>query len=422
MSGAGMSENAAPRHRLLPYIMLGVLGPLSFIVVLSPFIWWLAHFSAMNPIIPWRINDFPMFWASGHFAASLTPGRVYTRPLLLVWEYRHVLGYHHTDPFVYPPPTLLLTRLIDFSGYWRAYLLWTIALTTLSVLILRIAHLPWIVIGFAILNPASFFTLMLGQISLLTGCCFVASLLLIDRAPIRSGVFSALTLFKPQIALLGPLAILARNNWRGVVAGLVVVGTICLLTWVIFGSSLWLAYVNHGLQSSHKLLDLPYPRPAFGPNYRGGYEYAEISVFYMLRSFGLKISSAMIGQTLSALGASMLCWRLWRREDIDPTIRVAITIFLGVLVTPYGFIQDLSAFSLGVLLLIWRRGTLEVGDVILLMWPGTLGLISQIIGATITPLVIAWALLRAHRLQQFVSISNGDYDAPIVLKGDHADI
>lgn len=413
-----MSETAAPRHRLLPYILLGVLGPLSFIVVLWPFIWWLAQFSAKNPIVPWRISDFAMFWASGHFAASVTPGRVYTRPLLLAWEYRHVLGYHHTDPFVYPPPTLLLTRLINFGGYWRAYLLWTIGLTTLSVMVLRAANLPWIVIGFAILNPTGLYTLMVGQISLLTGCCFVASLLLIDRAPIRSGIFSALTLFKPQIALLAPLAILTRKSWRGVIAGLVTVGAICLLTGAIFGSSLWLAYVTHGLQSSHKLLDLPYPRLAFGPNYRGGYEYAEVSVFYMLRSFGVTTTIAMASQAVSALAASALCWHLWRRDDGDPLLRVVITIFLGLLVTPYGFTQDMTAFSLGVILLIWRRGTLEIGDVMLLIWPGILGPTSAIMDASFTPIIVAWAIFRAYRTRFSLTVWN---QVPSTINGGTAD-
>lgn len=419
-----MSEaiSAVPRQRLLPYIVLGVLGPFSFTAILWPYIWWAHHIQLGRKIFPFPISDFAMFWGSGHFAARLKPEQIYQTAALFAWKIRHVAGPHHTDPFVYLPPTLLLTRLIDFGGYWQAYLLWTIGLTAMSAAALRAARLPWPIILFTILTPASVYNILLGQLSLLTGCYFVASLLLIDRAPIRSGIFSALTLFKPQIALLAPVAIMARKSWRGVAAGLAMAGTLCLLTLAIFGTPLWVAYVTHGLQSSHALLALPYPRSAFGPHYRGGFEYDTISVFYMLRSFGLTIDSSMIGQAASALIAMALCWRIWHRNDSDPIIRVVITIFLGVLVTPYGFIQDLSAFSLGVLLLIWRRGTLEVGDVVLLMWPGTLGLISQIIGATITPLVIAWALLRAHRLQQFVSISNRDYDAPIVLKGDHADI
>jgi hypothetical protein len=340
-----------------------------------------------------------MFWASGHFAASLTPGHVYTRPLLLAWEYRHVLGYHHTDPFVYPPPTLLLTRLINFGGYWRAYLLWTIGLTALSVAVLRTARIPLLIILSTIATPACLYNILLGQLSLLIGSSFVSSLLLIDRAPTRSGIFSALTLFKPQIALLAPLAILTRKNWRGVAAGLLVVGAICLLTWAIFGVPLWVAYVTHGMRSSHKLLNLPYPRPAFGPNYGGAYEYDEISVFYMLRSFGLTTTIAMAGQAVSALAASALCWHLWRRDDGDPLIRVVITIFLGLLVTPYGFTQDMTAFSLGVILLIWRRGTLEIGDVMLLIWPGILGPISRTMDTSITPIIVAWAIFRAYRTQ-----------------------
>jgi hypothetical protein len=394
------ANNAAPRQPLLPYIVLGVLGPLSFTAILWPYIWWAHHIQFGRKILPFPISDFAMFWGSGHFAARLKPEQIYQTASLFTWKIRHVAGPHHTDPFVYLPPTLLLTRLIDFGSYWQAYLSWTIGLTTLSAAALRTARLPWSIILFTILTPASLYNILLGQLSLLTGCCFVGSLLLIDRAPIQSGIFSALTLFKPQIALLAPLAIMAQKSWRGVAAGLAVVGMLCLLTLAIFGSPLWVAYVTHGMRSSHKLLALPYPRPAFGPNYRGGYEYDQISVFYMLRSCGFTTTSAMIGQALSAFGAGVLCWRLWRRDDSDPIIRVVITIFLGVLVTPYGFIQDLSAFSLGVILLIWRRGTMETGDVVLLMWPGILGLMSAIFDKSFTPLLVIWAIYRAHAISR----------------------
>ncbi|MDE8343641.1 MAG: glycosyltransferase family 87 protein [Acidocella sp.] len=391
-------SSASPRHRALPYIVLSVLGPISLMIILWPFIWWLAHvLEAGQTPAPWH-SDFGMFWASGHFAVGAVPGQTYTRHLLFAWESQHVVGFRGKDPFVYPPPTLLLTRLIDVSGYWRAYLGWAVGLTGLSIAVLRIARLPWVMIAFTLLTPAALYDIMIGQFSALSSCCFVASLLLVDAAPARSGFFSALTLLKPQMALLAPIAILARRRWSAIIVGIIVVSLLCLLTTLAFGLDLWRGYFSHGLASSHNLLTLPYPRPNFPPHYRGGFEYGEISIFYSLRSFGLSFAMAMAGQMLAAILASVACWSLWRRDDVDPITRVAMTVFLGLLVTPYGFPQDMVAYSLGIILLVQRRGVLEVGDVLLLLWPALLIFSSEMLDRSITPLVILWALARAYRM------------------------
>ena len=392
-----LAQPPQPPSRLAPYLLLGLIWPLA-LVGLWPFIWWVTHLSAQHGAVtaPWRISDFAMFFASGHAALSPEPGRVYIKHLLLAWEYRHVAGFHHVDPFVYPPPTLLLTAAVGAVGYWHAYLLWSAVLTLLSAIILRLARLPWWIIALTILSPAGLFSIMLGQLGLLSGCCFIASLLLIDTAPAVAGFLSALTIFKPQAALPAPIAIFARRRWSGVIAGLITVAALVLLSFIAFGPEIWRAYLRHGLASSGSLLTLPYPQPAFGPHYRGGFEYDEVSVFYMLRSLGLSLDAAILGQVLCAIGAIMACCFIWRREQGDYRLRIAITIFLGLLVTPYGFTQDMVGFSGAILLVIWQRGYLTISDVLLMIWPALIGASSAVLGVSLTPLVVLWAARRAN--------------------------
>ena len=402
------------RSRLAPFLQLGLLWPLS-LIALWPFIWWLTHLSAQHGAVtvPWRISDFAMFYASGHAALSPEPGRVYIKHLLLAWEYRHVAGYHHVDPFVYPPPTLLLTASLGSVGYWHAYLLWTAVLTLLSGTILRLVRLPWWVIALTILSPAGLYSIMIGQLGLLSGCCFIASLLLIDTRPVAAGCFSALTIFKPQAALLAPIAIVARRRWSAVIAGLLTLTALVLLSFIAFGPEVWRAYLRHGLSSSGSLLGLPYPQPAFGRHYHGGFEYDEVSVFYMLRSLRLSVDAAILGQALCAIGAILACCFIWRRDQGDYRLRVAITIFLGLLVTPYGFTQDMVGFSGAVLLVIWQRGYLTLGDILLMIWPAFIGPSSAVLGVSLTPLVVLWAARRVSAtLRQNRMIAPGVAVAP----------
>jgi hypothetical protein len=391
-----------PFRSVMPYIALIVLVPISMINLWSA-IWWLWQWhllpSGTHGLTPWKLNDFGMFWAAAHFSASPVPAEVYDIHRLLNWENLYIPSGDNIAPWLYPPPTLLLMRLISHLSYWRAYAVWTIGLSIISIVALRLARLPFWVIIVAMLSPAALYNLMLGQISVYSGAFFVASLMLINILPANSGALSALTIFKPQAALLAPIAILAQRKRRGLIAGLLTVSILCILTFFWFGPSVWTAYFNRGLHSSSALIGLPYPRQEFGPNYLGNFEYAEISVFFMLRSFGIDQSAAMAGQVVVSIGAIVVNFILWNRKDLDPIARVVVTIFLSLLVTPYGFPQDMFAYSLGIIIMIWQRKSLEFSDIILLFWPSFLIFGSRLTHTNLTPVFVVWAIYRTRMIQ-----------------------
>jgi hypothetical protein len=399
----------SPNARIGPFLLLGALWPLT-LVSIWPVIWWLCHLPVIHlpngrtALAPWQLNDFAMYYTSGHFVLSAAPQKVYMPQIMLHWEHQHVPFDHSPNPFIYPPTTLLLTGIFAGLSYWPAYLSWTISLVGLSAMSLRLAKLPWWVIIAALLSPAAIFTIFVGQLSILSGSFFVAALLLIDVAPASAGILSALTIFKPQAALLAPLAILVRKRWGGVASGIMVAAVVLGITAAIFGGATWQFFLNDGLASSRYLMQLPFPRHWAASQRPGGYEYAQISVFFMLRSLGLSFNNAWIGQVLSAISAISVTWIIWRRNDIDPVIRVVLTIFLGLLVTPYIFNDDMFSLTLGVILMIWRRRALEVGDVILLIWPGISVQATYLLDIGITPMFVIWAAYRAlgilHRVPQ----------------------
>ncbi|MDE8347619.1 MAG: glycosyltransferase family 87 protein [Acidocella sp.] len=280
-------------------------------------------------------------------------------------------------------------------GFWTAFASWTIILTVTGAVCLRFAGLPWSVIMAATLCPSSLFVLMTGQISFLTGSFFIASLLLMDSRPAIAGGLAALTILKPQVALLGPIAFLSQMKWRGILAGLIFFGLICLLTTWALGPETWAMYLHQGMSSSELLLHLPFPTK-FNSQYQGNFEYEGISVFYFLRSLGAGLTVASSGQILSATLAIIICWRLWRPASEAGFARVPLTTFLGLLVTPYAFIQDMFAFSVGIILMVWKRQSLEFGDVILLMYPAFVTISGIDLNIDIGPLFVLWAGLRAY--------------------------
>jgi hypothetical protein len=388
-------------------IIFGFLWPFSFISLLSVIDWILQLHQISGPINtqtlpPWRQSDFPMFWTAGHFAAGPMPGQAYIPHRLLDLENKRIFGHKffgnkYSDPFVYPPPSLMLTMLIGRLGYWPAFTLWTMALSAIGATCLRVARLPWLVVIAAFLSPCSLFVLMTGQLSIVSGCFFVASLLMIDTKPMLAGGFSAMTIFKPQAALLGPIAFLARRRWRGVGAGLVTAISICIITSWALGPDIWKFYLDQGSAASKSLLHLPFPKK-FDPKYEGNFEYETITVFYFFRSLNLGLTIAFIGQALSSIVAAAVCLRLWAQEHHNALELAPMTVFLGLLATPYASMQDMFAFSLAIIIMIWRRKRLDAGDVILLMYPAFVIFGNKLTDIDIGPFFVLFGIIRARSM------------------------
>jgi hypothetical protein len=86
-------------------------------------------------------------------------------------------------------------------------------------------------------------------------------------------------------------------------------------------------------------------------------------------------------------------WRLWQRPEIDRLDRMALTVFLSLLVTPYGYAHDMVGYSIALAALAHRRGwRINILDALLWLWPTFSGVVDP--GIVLTPGVIALAAAR----------------------------
>lgn len=346
---------------------------------------------------PWAANDFPMIWSAAHLAMTHHPAQIYQIARLHAFETLHLPGGFNTDPWIYPPPSLLLAMSIGRTAIAGAVMLWFAGLTIASAALLRAARLPWLVVAAMLLSPAALFAAGIGQLSVLAAALFTYTLMRADSAAGRAGFCAALTMIKPQMALLGPVVLLARRRWRGVAVGALTAAVLLALTTLILGPGIWAAYVRYGAPMSRKILLAPFPVFHRQGSHFTYYEFYGTSVFWMLRSLHADIALATLGQGAAALAAVVYAWILWRQREINPVIRVAITLLLGVLISPYGFAEDLAGYSIGIILLIWQRRRLEIADSILLVWPSFLPYVSIALHVELTPVFVLWAILRARR-------------------------
>lgn len=331
--------------------------------------------------------DFSAFWSSGRLAGVHDYAGLYNPASLHRFEQLNLSALNQSVSFYYPPPTLL--SLVPFAHlpFQASYFLWNAALLLVSVLLLRWVKLPWLVILGGLLSPAALACLQLGQFGVVSGSLLIAGLTLTDRSPGRAGMLALLAI-KPQYCVLAPAVILAKHPVRASLAACTVFVAIVALTLIIFGPNVWLAYFNEGTAQSQQILQAGFILSAD--------KVTGVSVFWMLRSFGTGLEAAYAAQALIALIAFILTFHIWRRADVDTTNKVALTVFLSLLATPYGYTDDMVAFSVVLAALAQARGW-RIGPVdgLFWLWPILCPIVGERFGVLLTPIVVAIAAWRS---------------------------
>lgn len=332
--------------------------------------------------------DFSVFWSVGKLARRGDFTGLYTPAQLLLWGREVLLPSIRQLDWFYPPPSLLPVAAISFFPFNIAYFVWTIGFAAVGTLLLRWAGLAWSVIIVSLLSPAALWTMEMGQFEILTNALLVAGLLTMRRRSAAAGAWLGLLVLKPQTGLLGPVAVLARRDFKALIVFIGIVAAIVAFTTALFGMVAWRAYLVHGLATSRMLLTQPHP-----PGVERG-----VSIFWMLRSLGAGLPASYAVQGLSTLASVGLTWLVWRRPHICSLDRMALTVFLTLLATPYGYVDDMVAYSVALAALAqargWRIGLL---DALFWLWPALCPFVFAATGMVCTPLIVALALARTWR-------------------------
>jgi hypothetical protein len=274
-----------------------------------------------------------MFWLAGHFALQGHAALVYDYPRYAAMA-AAVLPYNTGYwPFIYPPV------IFDFAVWCvclplaAGYYLFCLVSTAVPVWLLRAANIPWWCIALGLLSPFTMYNLYLGQLGLLCGACLVFGFCALPARPYLAGAALGLLCLKPQYALLVPFAVLAGGYWRAVVSGAGMV-IICIgASLLIAGPGAWVAYWGLGRATMAAFMAHPF---GIGP------EDDATSVFWMSRALHVALPAAYGVQIVSFMLAAWWCWRLWSRAAPS---RVILTVLLGYLASPYGYLDDLAIFA-----------------------------------------------------------------------------
>lgn len=283
-------------------------------------------------------TDFSSFYAAGSMVLDGQAGEVYTASAHFARQQQIFGANTPYYAWLYPPVFLLLATPLALLPYLLALALWQAGSFAFYLLVIRgivrqasldspvIAAL-WLPAAAAF--PAVFINLGHGQNGFLTAGLLGAALLALDRRPALAGALFALLCYKPQFALVIPLALLAAGAWRAILAGLVATLMLVGLSSLAFGIDVWPAFLASTASAQKLLLE------------QGEVGFAKLqSVFAVIRMWGGSVALAYALQ--GAVTLLVMCSVAWAwRAPRDRNASAALLMIGTLLASPHVLDYDL---------------------------------------------------------------------------------
>jgi arabinofuranan 3-O-arabinosyltransferase len=328
-------------------------------------------------------DDFINYWSGAYLAWHGRVAEIYDPAAFHVFEQSVVgaplNGYHYS----YPPVLLLLTAPLALIAYVPALFAWLVASWYAFYRVLRLAIPEKGALLFALATPAVFINAIGGQNGAWTAALFGGGLGLLERRPWLAGSLLGLLVYKPQLGLLIPVALIAGRHWRAFAAAGVVAGGLVLISVLGFGVDAWTAYGrNLGVLREMILED------------GSGVWHRFVSVFVAARRLGASVELAYVIQGVAgALACIAVAWTWVGRAPAG--IKNAVLVLGTCLATPY--LQDYDlVFTAIVVAWIWREADASLSDQallaccgLLLMLPLLAASLAHLTGQALGPLFIA---------------------------------
>lgn len=148
-------------------------------------------------------------------------------------------------PWLYPPSFLLLLLPFGATGFGAGCAIFLL-LTFLGMIVAvwRFAgERRWLCSLALILSPAAIMNVYLGQNAFLSGALFFGGALTLSKRPVLAGILFGLLTYKPQIALMVPIALLAARQWKALGAATATASLLAIVSSLIFGANAWQSWL-----------------------------------------------------------------------------------------------------------------------------------------------------------------------------------
>jgi alpha-1,2-mannosyltransferase len=282
-------------------------------------------------------TDFSSFYAAGSLALEGHAAEAYDPAAHHAREQRQFGAETPYYSWLYPPVFFLIAAplalfpyplaLALFQSTSLAFYLWVIA-AILSPARRRdpVIARHWLLISAAF--PAVFVNLGHGQNGFLTAGLLGAALVSLDR-PVISGLCIGFLSYKPQFALVIPIALLAAGRWRVIASAALTTIALVIASWLFFGTDTWTAFLASTEMSRKVLLE------------QGSVGYEKLqSAFAAVRLWGGSVSLSYAVQGVISALAVLATGYAWRISD-NGALKAALLVAATALASPHLLDYDL---------------------------------------------------------------------------------
>ncbi len=284
-------------------------------------------------------TDFSSFYAAGSLALEGRATEVYDMATHYAREQQIFGAGIPYYAWFYPPLFLLLAAPLALMPYPLALAVWQASTLAFYLGVIGAVLRPlrqargapaaiWIFAALAF--PAVFINVGHGQNGLLTAGLFGAALLALPARPLLSGLLFGCLAYKPQFALVIPVALIVSGHWRAVAAATLTVIVLALTASLAFGTDVWFAFLASTEMSRRLLLE------------QGSVGFEKLqSLFAVIRMWGGGLQLAYIAQGLTSAATIWGVAWIWRGRS-DGNLKAATLIIAALLASPHTLDYDLT--------------------------------------------------------------------------------
>jgi arabinofuranan 3-O-arabinosyltransferase len=289
-------------------------------------------------------DDFINFWSGAYLAVHGHATQVYDPAAFHAFQQSVVGGALEGYLYIYPPVLLVLTAPLGLVPYIPALVLWLSAGWFAFYRALCLALPGRGALLLALATPAVFINTIAGQNGTWTAALFGGGLGLLNRRPMLAGGLLGLLVFKPQLAILIPVALAAGRHWRALAAAAVTAAALLAVSALWFGTDIWINYIRLVELLRRLILE------------EGtGVWYRFVSVFVAARRLGVPVETTYLVQGIATVLAGIAVALVWFR-DAPAGIKNAVLLLGTCLATP--FLQDYDlVFGALAVAWIWQAPT-----------------------------------------------------------------
>lgn len=340
-------------------------------------------------------TDFLAYYTGSHLALESKAATAYDYPTFR----KAMANIIETDPpplyWLYPPIYFLFILPLALFPYIIAWWGWIFFTGVGYTAVIKKIYPDNLTLIIAVAFPGTIQNILQGQNGFLSALLIGGGLLLLPSRPLAAGFLFGVMTYKPHLALLLPVALLAARQWValfGLIAGSV---SLIVTSLIVFGLEIWLVYFENLLTAAHLLQE------------GGARLYKVPTTFALAMLFGANLITARVLQIIVSLGVLVTILWLWSRPTIPFPTKAAGLAISCLLFTPYVYDYDLIILAIPIAILA-KEMTFHGNDVyekgcLVIVWlaPLALPIIAAATNVQLGPIVLVlflhFVLRRAWR-------------------------